>query len=455
LKIPYSRFGFYSMSDSLFEEPAASASPEAAAPLAARLAPLELDEFAGQEHILGAGKLLRRAIEADSLQSAVFYGPSGAGKTALAGYISSKTKARTFELNAVTAGVAELKKILEFSKGLSGGFAKKQRILLILDEIHHFNRTQQDVLLPSVEKGEVILIGMTTENPFFYINGALLSRSIVVEFKALDESHLRKILARALSEERGLKNFNVELSAEAADYLVSNSMGDARRLLNALELAVVTTRPDAGGKRSLDLDIARESIQKRSLRYDKSSDEHYDHISAFIKSMRGSDPDAAVYWLARMLQAGEDPRFLARRILICASEDVGNANPMALLVAQSAFKSVEMLGMPESRITLAQAAIYVAVSPKSNASYLAISKAMAEVANGPERPVPMHLRDATKDGEALGHGKGYKYPHDFPNHYVKQEYMPEPKRFYKPTEQGFEAEIGKRLARLKESDNRE
>jgi putative ATPase len=383
----------------------------------------------------------------------VFYGPSGAGKTALAGYISSRTKARTFELNAVTAGVAELKKILEFSKGLSGGFAKKQRILLILDEIHHFNRTQQDVLLPSVEKGEVILIGMTTENPFFYINGALLSRSIVVEFKTLEESHLRKILARALTEERGLKNLNVELSGDAADYLVSNSMGDARRLLNALELAVVTTKPGSSGKRNVDLDTARESIQKRSLRYDKSSDEHYDHISAFIKSMRGSDPDAAVYWLAKMLEAGEDPRFLARRILICASEDVGNANPMALLVAQSAFKSVEVLGMPESRITLAQAAIYVAVSPKSNASYMAINKAMAEVANGPERPVPMHLRDASKDGEALGHGKGYKYPHDFPNHYVKQEYMPEPKKFYKPGEQGFEAEISKRLKRLREPEN--
>ena len=407
------------------------------------------------EHILGAGKLLRRAIEADSLQSAVFYGPSGAGKTALAGYISSKTKARTFELNAVTAGVAELKKILEFSKGLSGGFAKKQRILLILDEIHHFNRTQQDVLLPSVEKGEVILIGMTTENPFFYINGALLSRSIVVEFKTLEESHLRKILARALTEERGLKSLNVELSGEAADFLVSNSMGDARRLLNALELAVVTTTPGPAGKRKVDLDTARESIQRRSLRYDKSSDEHYDHISAFIKSMRGSDPDAAVYWLAKMLQAGEDPRFLARRILICASEDVGNANPMALLVAQSAFKSVEVLGMPESRITLAQAAIYVAVSPKSNASYMAINKAMAEAANGPERPVPMHLRDASKDGEALGHGKGYKYPHDFPNHYVKQEYMPEPKKFYKPTEQGFEAEIAKRMKRLAEPDHKD
>ncbi|MFA6435131.1 MAG: replication-associated recombination protein A [Elusimicrobiales bacterium] len=436
------------MSGSLFEEKPEEAR-EAAVPLAARLAPLELDEFAGQEHILGPGKLLRRAIEADSLQSAVFYGPSGAGKTALARYISSRTKARTFELNAVTAGVAELKKILEFSKGLSGGFAARSRVLLILDEIHHFNRTQQDVLLPSVEKGEVILIGMTTENPFFYINGALLSRSIVVEFKTLEESHLRKILARALTEERGLKGLGVELSAEAAAYLVSNSMGDARRLLNALELAAVTTLPDAKGSRVIGLETAGESIQRRSLRYDKSSDEHYDHISAFIKSMRGSDPDAAVYWLARMLEAGEDPRFLARRILICASEDVGNANPTALLVAESAFRAAEVLGMPESRIPLAQAAIYVAVSPKSNASYMAINKAMAEVAHGPERPVPMHLRDASKDGEALGHGKGYKYPHDFPGHYVKQEYMPEPVRFYKPGEQGFEAEIGKRLERLR------
>ncbi|MBU2572977.1 MAG: replication-associated recombination protein A [Elusimicrobia bacterium] len=426
-------------------------------PLAARLAPLELDEFAGQEHILGAGKLLRRAIEADSLQSAVFYGPSGSGKTALARYISSKTNARTFELNAATAGVAELKKILEFSKNLCGGLAKRQRVLLILDEIHHFNRTQQDVLLPSVEKGEVILIGMTTENPFFYINGALLSRFIVVEFKTLEEGHLRKILDQALKEERGLKSFKVELAKEAADYLVSNSMGDARRLLNALELAAVTTKPEVRGqkpevrgRRLIGLETARESIQKRSLRYDKSSDEHYDHISAFIKSMRGSDPDAAVYWMARMLEAGEDPRFVARRILICASEDVGNANPMALVVAQSAFSAAESLGMPEARIILSQAAIYVAVSPKSNASYMAVNDAIAEVANGPDRPVPLHLRDATKDGEAFGHGKGYKYPHDFPGHYTEQEYMPEPKQFYKPADQGFEAEIGKRMKRLKE-----
>ncbi|MBI4802221.1 MAG: replication-associated recombination protein A [Elusimicrobia bacterium] len=449
------------MPDSLFEEnPEAAtgetarrpnrgaAAPPEGTPLAARLAPLELDDFAGQEHILGAGKLLRRAIEADSLQSAVFYGPPGSGKTALARYISSRTRARTFELNAATAGVAELKKILEFSKNLGGGFVKKQRILLILDEIHHFNRTQQDVLLPSVEKGEVILIGMTTENPFFYINGALLSRFIVVEFKTLEDEHLRKILAGALTDGRGLKSFKVELAKEAADYLLANSMGDARRLLNALELAAVTTKPVAG-KRKIGLETARESIQKRSLRYDKSSDEHYDHISAFIKSMRGSDPDAAVYWMARMLEAGEDPRFVARRILICASEDVGNADPMALVVAQSAFNAAQSLGMPEARIALSQAAIYVAVSPKSNASYMAVNDAIAEVANGPGRPVPLHLRDAARDGEAFGHGKGYKYPHDFLGHHVTQEYMPEPKQFYKPTDQGFEAEIGRRMKRLK------
>ncbi|HOW89239.1 MAG TPA: replication-associated recombination protein A [Elusimicrobiales bacterium] len=438
------------MTENLFEGSAGGADERAGSvPLAARLAPMELDEFSGQEHILGPGKLLRRAIEADSLRSAVFYGPSGAGKTALARYISTKTRARTFELNAAVAGVPDLKKILEFSRGMSGGLAERRRVLLILDEIHHFNRSQQDVLLPSVEKGEVILIGMTTENPFFYINGALLSRFIVVEFKPLEESHLRKILARALAEERGLKDLNVALDGDAADYLVLNSMGDARRLLNALELAAVTTAPGPDGGRRVDLGTARESIQRRGLRYDKSSDEHYDHASAFIKSMRGSDPDAAVYWLARMLEAGEDPRFLARRVLICASEDVGNANPMALLVAQSAFHAVEVLGMPEARITLAQAAIYVAVSPKSNACYLAVNGAMAEVAGGPERSVPIHLRDASKDGEALGHGKGYKYPHDFPAHYTPQEYMPDPKRFYEPTEQGFEAEIAKRLKRLK------
>ncbi|OGR74037.1 MAG: AAA family ATPase [Elusimicrobia bacterium GWD2_63_28] len=417
--------------------------------MAARLAPKELDEFAGQEEILGPGKLLRRAIEADNLKSAVFFGPPGCGKTALARYIASRANAKVFELNAVMAGVPDLRKIIEYSRGLGSGLASRQRVLLVLDEIHHFNRTQQDVLLPSVEKGEIILVGMTTENPFFYINQALLSRFIVVEFKPLQFAHLSDIFDRALTHADGLANLKPEVTPEAKKYLVENSSGDARRLLNALELGVVTTKPGKSGKRVIDEAVARESIQRRSLRYDRSSDEHYDHISAFIKSMRGSDPDAAVYWLAKMLEAGEDPRFVARRILICASEDVGNANPMALVMAQSAFNSAQMLGMPEARIILAQAAIYVACSPKSNAAYLAVNEAQEEVKNGLERAVPMHLRDGSKDGEALGHGKGYKYPHDFENHYVRQEYMPDPKTFYRPTEQGFEAEIGKRLKRLR------
>jgi len=440
------------MPDSLFEEkqeaPEAEGGP-VYSPLAARLAPKDLADFSGQEHILGPGKLLRRAIESDNLKSAVFFGPPGAGKTALARYIASRANAKTFDLNAVMAGVADLKKIIEYSRGLGGGLAQNQRVLLVLDEIHHFNRTQQDVLLPSVEKGEIILIGMTTENPFFYINQALLSRFIVVEFKQLSMEHLSTIFDRALTAEAGLKAMKPEVTPEAKRYLVENSSGDARRLLNALELAVITTTPGADGKRLIDESVARESIQRRSLRYDRSSDEHYDHISAFIKSMRGSDPDAAVYWLAKMLEAGEDPRFVARRILICASEDVGNANPMALVMAESAFRSAEVLGMPEARIILAQAAIYVACSPKSNASYLAVNEAQAEVNTGVERAVPLHLRDASKDGQALGHGKGYKYPHDFENHYVKQEYMPDPKIFYRPTEQGFEIEISKRLKRLR------
>lgn len=440
------------MPDSLFDEKPAASEPEGGPvyfPLAARLAPKSLADFSGQEHILGEGKLLRRAIESDNLKSAVFFGPPGAGKTALARYIASRANAKTFDLNAVMAGVSDLKKIIEFSRGMGSGLAQNQRVLLVLDEIHHFNRTQQDVLLPSVEKGEIILIGMTTENPFFYINQALLSRFIVVEFKQLTTEHLSTIFDRALTAEAGLKALKPEVTPEAKRYLVENSSGDARRLLNALELAVITTKPGADGKRLIDEAVARESIQRRSLRYDRSSDEHYDHISAFIKSMRGSDPDAAVYWLAKMLEAGEDPRFVARRILICASEDVGNANPMALVMAESAFKSAEVLGMPEARIILAQAAIYVACSPKSNACYMAVNEAQAEVNTGLERAVPMHLRDASKDGKMLGHGKGYKYPHDFENHYVKQEYMPDPKIFYRPTEQGFEIEISKRLKRLR------
>jgi len=441
------------MAESLFEEKNSDA-PEPGEgpvfqPLAARLAPRELSEFSGQEEILGEGKLLRRAIEADNLKSAVFYGPPGCGKTALARYIASRANAKTFDLNAVMAGVADLKKIIEYSRGLGSGLARSQRVLLVLDEIHHFNRTQQDVLLPSVEKGEIILIGMTTENPFFYINQALLSRFIVVEFKPLKAEHLSAIFDRALASGAGLKALKAEVTPGAKKYLIENSSGDARRLLNALELGVVTTKPGPDGRRLIDEAVARESIQRRSLRYDRSSDEHYDHISAFIKSMRGSDPDAAVYWLAKMLEAGEDPRFVARRILICASEDVGNANPMALVTAESAFRAAEVLGMPEARIVLAQAAIYVACSPKSNASYLAVNAAQEEVKSGVERPVPMHLRDASKDGEAFGHGKGYKYPHDYDGHYVKQEYLPDHKTFYTPSDQGFELEIGRRLKRLR------
>ena len=440
------------MADPLFEQPGGPDEPEYAPayrPLAARLAPRELSEFAGQEEILGPGKLLRRAIEADTLKSAVFFGPPGCGKTALARYIASRANAKVFELNAVLAGVPDLRKIIEYSRGLGAGLAKTQRVLLVLDEIHHFNRTQQDVLLPSVERGDIILIGMTTENPFFYINQALLSRFIVVEFKPLGAEHLSAIFDRALVHPEGFAGLKAEFTPEAKKYLVDNSSGDARRLLNALELAAVTTKPGPDGARRVDEAVARESIQRRSLRYDRSSDEHYDHISAFIKSMRGSDPDAAVYLLAKMLEAGEDPRFVARRILICASEDVGNANPLALIMAQSAFNSAEVLGMPEARIILAQAAIYVACSPKSNASYLAVNAAQAEVKSGPERPVPLHLRDGSKDGEALGHGKGYKYPHDHDGHYVKQQYMPDPVRFYEPSGQGFEIEIGKRLKRLR------
>lgn len=439
------------MSDNLFEEN--KDMPEEYKseymPLAARLAPKNIEEFSGQQHILSEGKILRRAIEADNLKSAVFYGPPGCGKTALANFIASRAKAKTFSLNTVMSGVADLKKIIDYARGLTSGIAKRQKVLLVLDEIHHFNRTQQDVLLPSVERGEIILIGMTTENPFFYINQALLSRFIVVEFKPLTQNDLSTIFDRALKHKDGLLDLDVHVTEEAKKYFIDNSSGDARRLLNALELAAITTKPNKDGIRKIDIGVAEESIQRRSLRYDKSSDEHYDHISAFIKSMRGSDPDASVYWLAKMLEAGEDPRFIARRILICSSEDVGNANPIALLVAQSAFNSVQVLGMPESKIILSQAAIYVACSPKSNASYMAINKAEAEVKNGVERAVPLHLRDASRDGDFFGHGKGYKYPHDFPNNYVKQEYMPDPVRFYAPTEQGFEIEINKRLKRLR------
>jgi putative ATPase len=424
------------------------AAPGADQPLAARLAPKALDDFSGQEHLLGPGKMLRRLIEADRFASALFFGPPGSGKTALARFIAQRSQAEVVELNAVAAGVADLKKVLEQAKYSSAHLGR--RTLVLIDEIHHFNRTQQDVLLPSVERGDILLIGMTTENPSFYVNAALLSRFTAFEFQPLTEEHLKAILKRALSdEERGLGRLKLKLAAQAEEHLTRMAAGDARKLLNALELAALSTAPGPDGMRHITLEVAEESIQRKSIRYDKKSDDHYDHISAFIKSMRGSDPDAAVYWMAKMLAAGEDPRFIARRILICASEDVGNADFRAVLVASAAFHAAEVLGMPEARIPLAQAAIYVAAAPKSNAAYLAIDAAMAEAQSGPSREVPLHLRDANLDSQSRGHGQGYQYPHDFPGHYTPQEYMPEPKRFYEPTDIGDEKRIKESLKTLK------
>lgn len=406
-------------------------------PLAARQAPKTIEDFAGQPHLLGPGKMLRRLLETDTLKSAVFFGPPGCGKTATARYVASRTQAHVVELNAAAAGVADLKKVLtEAKERMRTPTFEERRTLVILDEIHHFNKTQQDVLLPSVERGDIILIGITTENPYFYINNALLSRFSVFEFKSLADADLRKILARAAQKE------NVKLSDDAAQYFIIQANGDGRKLLNALEIAVLTTEPDKDGLKQVDLAVAQECIQKRHLNYDKKGDEHYDIISAFIKSMRGSDPDAAVYWLARMLESGEDPRFIARRILICASEDVGLAEPAALMISQAAFKAAEVLGMPEVRIPLAHAAIYVACAPKSNSAYLAIDAALKEVREGKLRRVPDHLRSGMKN-------VGYKYAHDFPNHYVKQQYMPSPVQFFHPTNQGKEGPLIERWRRLR------
>ena len=419
-----------------------------ARPLAARMAPRSLDEFAGQAALLGPGKLLRRLVESGRFTSAIFFGPPGCGKTALARYIAGHSNAEVVELNAVTAGVADIRKAVETAKYSA---TLGRRTLLLVDEIHHFNKTQQDALLPSVERGDVLLIGMTTENPGFYVNAALRSRVTAFEFMPVPEAELEKILDNALNDkERGVSSLRVIMTPEARVHLVRQTGGDARRLLNALEIAALTTSPDMNGERRVTLAVAEESIQKRQIRYDKKSDDHYDHISAFIKSMRGSDPDAALYWMAKMLEAGEEPRFIARRILIAASEDVGNADFRALLVAEAAFRAVEVLGMPEARITLAQAVTFVATAPKSNAAYMAINAATAEVQNGPSREVPLPLRDANMDAKERGHGQGYKYPHDFPGHYTPQEYMPNPVKFYEPTDQGDERRIAERLKSLRD-----
>lgn len=409
--------------------------------------PRDLSEFAGQKHILGEGKLLRRAIEADRFMSLILYGPPGVGKTALAHLIAERSSAHFLSLNAVTAGVADIRKVTQeaaLERSRSG-----KRTVLFIDEIHRFTRVQQDALLPDVERGNITLIGASTSNPFFAIIPALSSRSQIFEFKPLDNGDLKSLLLRALSDkERGLGKLLITLTPEALELIVAKSNGDARRALNALELGALSTAPLPDGTILYDLQAAEESIQKKALVYDE--DEHYDTISAFIKSMRGSDPDATLYWMAKMIYAGEDPLFIARRIVIAASEDVGNADPRALFVAVSAYQALERIGMPEGQLPLAQAAVYVASAPKSNASYLGIKAAMKDVEEGNLLPVPDHLKDAHYKGAVrLGRGKGYKYPHDFPGHYAAQDYLPQKREYYRPSEQGEEKRIKERLAGLK------
>jgi putative ATPase len=394
------------------------------------MCPRSIGEYAGQEHILGQGKLLRRAIEADRITSIILYGPPGTGKTALARVIAEKTNARFEWLNAATAGLDDLRKVIQSARARKG---KGVRTILFLDEIHRFNKLQQDALLPDVEEGNITLIAATVENPFFYVNSALLSRSQIFELKPLAEEALLKVLRGALEDrERGLGGMALIADEEALRLIAKMSDGDARKALSALEIAALTTAPDREGTIRITLSVAEESIQRKAVVYDKKGDQHYDTISAFIKSMRGSDPDAAIYYLAKMLYAGEDPRFIARRIVICASEDVGDADPMALVVATAALRAVEFVGMPEARIPLAQAVIYIAAAPKSNAAYRAIEAALEDIKNEQTLEVPDHLKDSHYRGaEKLGHGQGYKYPHDYGGR-VEQEYLPGKKKYYNP-----------------------
>lgn len=432
-----------------------AANQEKESPLAARMRPTTLDEVVGQQHIIGKDKLLYRAIKADKISSIIFYGPPGTGKTTLAKVIANTTSAEFTQLNATVAGKKEMEEVIRKAKDTAGMYGKKT--ILFIDEIHRFNKGQQDYLLPFVEDGTIILIGATTENPYFEVNGALLSRSVIFELKPLGKEDIKELLRRAVYDKnKGMGAYEAEADEEVLDFLADVSGGDARHALNAIELGIMTTNRSEDGKIHITMDVAQECIQRRVLRYDKTGDNHYDTISAFIKSMRGSDPDAAVYYLARMLQAGEQVAFIARRIMICAAEDVGLADPQALVVAANASLAVERIGMPEAQIILSEAAMYVATAPKSNSAINAIGAAMKTVESTGNLPIPPHLQDAHyKSAGKLGHGTGYLYAHDFPNDYVEQQYLPDAlmgTQFYRASGNGYEVNISEHMERIKREE---